>query len=136
MKKSMKIENFKISNFFRKNRNFEIFDFHWLFQRFFLNICLYLQYIHSENAWKNHYQVLRFFSKISTKIISIQQHKQNRFALTHSQNTHILILGFFRFFYRFGVLDFSRWKCIFATTSTKNYLNCESLWVRNRDAML
>ena len=31
----MKIEHFKISIFLNNFRNFEIFDFHWLFQRFF-----------------------------------------------------------------------------------------------------
>ena len=34
MEKSMKIENFEIS-IFRKNQNFEIWNFHWLFHRIF-----------------------------------------------------------------------------------------------------
>ena len=55
MKKLMKIENFEISEIFRKNRKFEIFIFHWLFHRFLSQIFLV-----SKNI---------FFEKVKIKIL-------------------------------------------------------------------
>ena len=92
------LKKIKISENFRKNRNFEIFDFHWLFHRFFFELFLISKNIfrtfspkffdEKKTRWKN--SVYLYRSEISPRFR--KSHLENcAMSLESSQKKVILI---------------------------------------------